>query len=197
MINLLPPDDKKQLTASRANTLLLRYNIFLLGAVAFLGLAIGVAYVFLSSTKNAAEQTITKNEQEVASYASVKAQGEQLKSNLKTAKEILDKEVVYTKPMLAISNLLPKGIVLQNLNLDAQAFDTQTTIAIEAKNIGLAVDLKNSLEASPLFSNVHFENITKTTGANADRYPISFNLNVTIDKKAALDADAAQGDSQP
>ena len=51
MINLLPPEEKRQLRAARTNTLLLRYNLSLVGAVVFLGLAIGVTYVYLSNTK--------------------------------------------------------------------------------------------------------------------------------------------------
>lgn len=184
MINLLPPDDKRQLHASRANSLLLRYNIFLLGALAFMILAIGVAYVFLTTTQATAEQVILDNEKEVSGYAEVQQQEKQFKDNLATAKVILDKEVIYTRTILAISQLLPSGIVLQNLNLDAQTFGTQTTLTVQSKDIPTAVSLKTSLEGSPLFSNVHFQSIQTASGAGS--YPVSVSLNVTINKEAAL-----------
>ena len=184
MINLLPLTEKRQLRASRSNTLLLRYNIFLLGALAFMLLAIGVAYVFLTTTQASAEKTVLDNQKEVSGFAEVQAQEKQFKENLSTAKTILDKEVIYTRTILEISQLLPAGIVLQNLDLDAQTFGTQTTLAIKSKDIPTAVTLKTSLENSPLFSNVHFESIQ--TAKTDDGYPVTVNLNVTIDKNAAL-----------
>lgn len=199
MINLLPPDEKKQLVASRANSLLLRYNIFLLGALAFVLLAIGVTYVFLTSTQATAEETVVKNAEQVVSYAAIQQKEQQFKDNLATAKEILDKEVIYTKAILAISQLLPSGIVLQNLSLDAQTFGTQTPLVVQAKSLDAAVSLKNSLEQSPLFSNVHFLSINATTGAGSSgAYPVAVTLNVTINKAAALgDTSSSAGAPQP
>ncbi|MDB5167852.1 MAG: hypothetical protein JWO55_110 [Candidatus Saccharibacteria bacterium] len=198
MINLLPPNDKRQLSASRANTLLLRYNIFLLGALAFLCLSIGVTYVFLTNTQTAAEKTVSENQQEVAGYANIQQQEKAFKEHLQTAKQILDKEIIYTKTILAVSNLLPSGIVIQNLNLDAQTFGTQTNLAVQAKTLSAAVSLKNSLEESPLFSNVHFQSISSTPASGADAaYPVAVTLNVTIDKNAALSTTAPEGAGQP
>ena len=57
MINLLPPDEKSQLRAARTNALLISYNFFLLGAVAYIGLALIVTFVFLNSFRSVYEQT--------------------------------------------------------------------------------------------------------------------------------------------
>lgn len=192
MINLLPPEEKRQLAASRANSLLLRYNIFLVGALGFLGVAIAVTYVFLTSINATAEQTVTNNQKEVAGFAAIQTQEQQFKSNLATAKQILDKEVIYTKAILAVSRLLPRGIVIQNLSLDAQTFGTETTLSVQAKSLTAAVDLKNSLEESPLFSNVHFESIA-TSDSSASGYPVAVSLAVTIDKDAALSTPSSEG----
>lgn len=198
MINLLPPDEKRQLSASRANSLLLRYNIFLLGALAFLGVAIGVTYVFLTTTQATAEGTVAQNQQEVAAFAEVQNQEKQFKSHLATAKEILDKEIIYTKTILAVSKLLPSGIVLQNLNLDAETFGTQTTLAVQASSLAAAVNLKNSLEDSPLFSNVHFQSINSTAGGGAGAgYPVSVSLNVTINNDEATGTSLTPSEETP
>jgi Tfp pilus assembly protein PilN len=185
MINLLPADDKRQLRASRANTLLLRYNILMLGAFVFMMIAVGIAYVFLTNTQATAEKTVLDNQKEVSGFAEVQAQEKKFKENLSTAKTILDKEVIYTRTILAISKLLPSGIVLDNLNLDAQTFGTQTTLAVQSKDIPTAVALKTALEGSPIFSNVHFQSI-QSAATPGTKYPITVNLNVTIDKEEAL-----------
>jgi hypothetical protein len=48
MINLLPPETKAQIAAARTNRLLLRYNMLLLAALAFLLAAFVIVYFSLS-----------------------------------------------------------------------------------------------------------------------------------------------------
>lgn len=183
MINLLPPADKRQIRAGRSNALLLRYNVLLLVAVAFLMAAIGVVYVYLGNTKLGAEQVIKENQAKVADFADTEKEANEFKNNLAIAKQILDKEVIYTKVILEISALLPKGVVLDNLNLDAKTFGTQTTLSAHAKTVNDAIALKTSFQNSPLFSDVNFQSIS-TEDAEADDYPIRVSLNVTINKDA-------------
>jgi Tfp pilus assembly protein PilN len=181
MINLLPPAEKKELRAARTNVLLLRYNFFLLGAVVFLAVATTVTYVYLTTTKTTAVQVIDNNRAKVSGYAATAAQAEQFRSNLATAKQILDHEVTYSKIIVGISQSLPSGVILSNLNLDAQTFGTETTLNTRAKNYDRALALKEALEKSALFTDVHFQSIT--TGDSTDSaYPVTVILNVTIKK---------------
>jgi len=182
MINLLPPEQKRQLRAARSNTLLLRYNIAQLGGIVFLSLAIGFTYIYLNTMKTNAEEVINQNREKVTGYASVEAKATEFRANLATAKQILDKEVTYTKVILEISQLLPSGVVLGNLNLDSQTFGTETTLSAQAKDYSRALALKDSFQNSPLFSDVHFQNITNS---GASDYPVTVSLSVTIKKDAA------------
>src|SRR5262245_15442644 len=112
MINLLPPQHKQDIRAARANSLLIRYNFLLLGALAFLMLAIGIVYVYLTSAKASDEKTIKDNQSNVAGFASVEEQAQIFRNNLSVAKLILDKEVNYTKVILSIAKVLPAGTIL-------------------------------------------------------------------------------------
>lgn len=183
MINLLPHEEKRQLQAARTNTLLIRYNIFLLGIIAFMGLAIGVTYVYLSSTLSTAEQTIQSNQTHVAQYASVQAQAQQFRDRLSTAKQILDNEVTYSKVILEIAQVIPSGVVLQTLSLDSGTFGTPTTLTGQAKDYASALAFKDSFSKSPLFSDVHFQTIDTTSGTGS--YPVTVSLGLTIKKDAA------------
>ncbi|HEY5695664.1 MAG TPA: PilN domain-containing protein [Candidatus Saccharimonadales bacterium] len=182
MINLLPPEEKRQLQAARTNTLLIRYNILLLFVVAFMGVAVAVTYVYLSSSQQNAQQTIDTNNTKVGQYASVKAQAEAFRSNLATAKQILGNEVTYSKVILEMAKLIPSGVVLQNLALDSQTFGTETTLVAQAKSYENAIAFKDSFSKSPLFANVHFQSITSNN--QGESYPITVNLTVTIKKEA-------------
>lgn len=184
MINLLPPEEKRQIKAARSNSLLLRYNIFSLAALVFLAAAIAVAYIYLTNTKAAAEQTIADSQSRVASYAPVKAEADSFRSNLTTAKQILDREVTYTNVILQIANLLPSGITLSELHLDAQTFGTATTLSAQAKSYESAIALKDAFQASDMFSDVHFQSITTSTDSSSG-YPYTVTLGVTIKKEAA------------
>lgn len=183
MINLLPPEEKRQLRAARSNTLLIRYNILLLSVVGFMGIAVAITFVFLNATQQGAKQTIAENNTQVAQYASVQSQAEQFKQHLATAKQILDNEVTYSKVVLEISQLIPGGVVLENLGLDSETFGTETTLVAQAKSYSSALALKDSFEKSSLFSDVHFQSIT--AGNTQTSYPITVNLNITIKKDAA------------
>jgi Tfp pilus assembly protein PilN len=183
MINLLPPANKRQIRAGRSNTLLVRYNFFLLGALGFLLVAIGVVYFYLVNTKTSAETVVKENQTKVVNYQQVEQEANAFKSNLAVAKQILSKEVVYTKVILEIAALIPKGVILDNLNLDAKTFGTETTLTARAKTVDDAIALKNSFQNSPSFSNVHFQSIATAEAGGA--YPISVSLNVTINKDAA------------
>lgn len=185
MINLLPHEQKRQLRAARVNTLLLRYNILILIAVGFLATAEGFTYFYLVNTKTAAEATITENRAKAVNYVPIEAQAQLFRNNLATAKQILDREVTYTKVILEISKLLPSGVVLDTLNLDSQTFGTQTTLTAQAKDYNRALALKDSFENSTLFSNVHFQSIATTDTPKNPAYPVDVNINVTIKKDAA------------
>ena len=186
MINLLPPEDKRQIRAARSNTLLLRYNILTLGAVIFLLVAVGVVYFYLINVRSSAEQTIQDNQTRVAGYGKVRSEADTFRANLSTAKQILDKEVAYSNVVLEISKLLPKGIILRELRLDSQTFGTPTTLSAQAKSYESAIALKDAFSASPLFSDVHFQSITSEGSDNSggSSYSYSVTLGLTISKEA-------------
>lgn len=185
MINLLPKEEKRQLRAARTNSLLLRYNIFLVIGLGFLSLAIGVTYLYLTSSKATAEETVSQNAAKVSSYAAVESEAQQFRTDLSTAKQIIDKEVTYTKVILSISKLLPSGVILDSLSLDAQAFGTETTLIAHAKSYAAALSLKDTFQKSTLFSDVHFQSISGGDSTTQSTYPFTVNLNVTIKKNTA------------
>lgn len=184
MINLLPATEKRQLQAARTNTLLIRYNIALLVAIAFLGLAMAVVYFYLGATKATAEQTIADNRVKAASYAEVQSQAQVFRSNLSIAKQILGSEVTYSKVILSIASLMPAGTILERLNLDSSTFGTPTVLVAQAKSYENALALKDAFQKSSLFSDVHFQSIAASP-AGETTYPFTVNLAVTFKKEAA------------
>ena len=182
MINLLPPDYKKQLTAARSNSLLVRYNILLASVLVVLALAIGALYGVFITTKTVADQTIADNEAKAAQYQSVAKEATEFRKNLTEARAILDSQVSYSRVMLEIGRTLPDGVVLSSLSLDAATFGTPVTLQAQARDINSAVALKTAFQNSDLFSNVSFSSINE---GGADQYNYNVTINVTINKTAA------------
>lgn len=184
MINLIPDAHKKEFRAARANVILLRYNFVLLGAAAFLLLSGLIVYAVLGNTKSIAESTNTQNNLRASEFESTKKATDEYRKNLETAKKILNNEVIYTDIAFAITNLLPKGVVLENLDLDAKKFGAPSLISARAKDYAAVSELKRVFEDSSLFSDVHFQTITTTGMANGapNPYPLGVTINVTMKK---------------
>lgn len=180
MINLLPPLQQKELQAARSNTLLVRYNIILAGILGLILLAIGGVTLYLNTTKASSEQIVQDNNAKVADFDSVKNQADSFRENLRIGKEILNSEINYSNYVLALAALMPPGTVLQTLNLDQATFGTETTLAARAKSYQNALELKNALEKSSMFTNVHFQSITDSTDP---AYPVGVTLAVTFKKE--------------
>lgn len=182
MINLLPPDMKSQIAAARTNRLLLRYNILLLAALGFLLASIIFVYFYLATAKSAAEATVAENQSKASGYAAVEAAANEFKQNLATAKTILDGDIMYSKVILKIANLLPSGVILDNLNLDSASFGNPMVLSAKAKDTTTAVAAMNALQASDLFSNVSIQSMGPASGG---AYSVSVMYSVTIKKDAA------------
>ena len=177
MINLLPPDDLKELRAARSNRLLMRYLILSLVAIVLVAGELFGAYTLIANTKARSEEVIAENEQKSAEYASVKVEAENFRKNLSTANSILSKQVPYTSIMTRVANLLPSGVVMDQLVIDPATFGQPTTIAIRAKSNAAAIDLKTKLQDSGIFDQVNFITISSTPDNNSS-YPYTATLSV-------------------
>lgn len=184
MINLLPPNEKKQIKAGRANTTLLSYITILISSIIFLGLFTLTIYFLINNIQTNAENAIAQNSNKVSSYSSVQTEATTFRSNLATAKSILDNEISYSSVILRIAQTVPAGVVLDELDLNASTFGVPTTIAAHARTNEAATAFKESLQAYPqFFSDVSFQSLD--TSSNNNDYPVAVVIKVTINKEAA------------
>lgn len=180
MINLLPPNEKKQLKAARANVLLLRYNFLVLAALIFLVVGLSVVYLYLTAQKQNAELTIQENAQREVKYSAVKADAEKFRSELSSAKNILDSQVSYSKALIRLSSLFPAGTVLQDrLDLNESMLTTPLTLVVKVKDEGAAQAVLESFQSSKYVSSA-----TKDTiGIGDANYPYTMNMRVLFNKE--------------
>lgn len=182
MINLLPPERKKQILAGQSNLLLLRYNFVSILLSVLLLVMVGGMYALLGNIKKNAEETTQDRLAKSAEYSKVKQETDQFKANLSIAKHILSKEVRYSKISIEIAQIIPHGIVLQSLQLDSSLFGSPIELNALGKSHEDAIRLKSALENSPIFTNVSLMQTSKVDGE--ELYPISIRINATIRKEA-------------
>lgn len=183
MINLLPDDTKRDIRAARSNVVLLRYNFITIAAIALLAIFCGLFYVLLSVSQSSATSKSSTNTAEAATYKNVRQQAEEYSNNLKIASQILDKGVNYTSVIFAISSLLPSGVILDNLTLNATDFDKQLIFSAKAKTTNDATRLKDSFQKSTMFTNVFLQNVTDSSSDPAPgEYPITVTFSAKLSK---------------
>jgi len=183
MINLLPDERKQEIRAGRMNVLLLRYNIFVLAAIGIIGVACLAFYVVLRNSQLNAQAATDSNSSQEASLTKVKSDADNYSKNLTTARQILDNGISYTDVIVAITKLIPSGVVFDSLNLQASSFGQQTAFAAHASSYAAALQLKQNLQSSKVFTNVFFTTLTDENAAKAGAAPSPYPITITISAK--------------
>ncbi|PID33494.1 hypothetical protein CR969_00435 [Candidatus Saccharibacteria bacterium] len=176
MINLLPSDEKKQIIARKTNVLLWRYSIFSLILAGLLFTIIAGVYILMMHSKGVAEETIRSSQAKSAEYRKVQQEITEFNTNLTTAKTILDKEIKYSKVAVRIAQAIPRGVVLESLNLDADTFGQPMTLRAIGRNYQDAINLKTSFERSEYFDEVQLVSVNKVDVKGKPKA-----MNITID----------------
>lgn len=183
MINLLPDDTKRDIRAARMNVTLLRYNLLTLGGLAGLFLICLFAYIILGVNQSSFISKSTDNSAKAQTFAEVRKQAEEYRSNLTIASKVLNNSVNYTAVIFDITKLLPDGVVLDGINLNAADFGQQTTFSAHAKSYEQAQKLKDNFQKSTVFSNVFFQSLTDASSDESNSaYPISIVVSVKLNK---------------
>lgn len=187
MINLLPIDDKKEILAGRSNRLLVRYILLFLALAVFMILSLVAVYIYLSNTKSVAEANIASNENDSRELLAKQQEVNAFKSDLATAKQILDKQVNYSSIILKAAGVIPSGIIIDNLTLDPETIGTPTKFNARAKSEQAAIRFKDALNKSPYFENAYFDTISTEESESNSGYAYSVIMTVTFTRELLND----------
>lgn len=180
MINLLPYGMKKQTRAARTNVVLIRYVLVLGIAIAFVTLACAASYVFLSFEKSTNDQVAERTKTQKLSPDSAQGQANNFRSELTTAKNILDQQFTYSDVLTNLGALLPKGVVLDSLSITDSSFGASVKLKAHATSADLESKLSQAFASSAQFSGYNL--ITKTDDASYTGYTTAISFSVTLNK---------------
>lgn len=182
MINLLPPDVKKQLRAANINLALVRYIFFLVAGIIFLLFATGVSYMLLNNIHDNEEASNAQNNNSSA-YNEEKQKLDTMINDMTAAKTILSSQVSYSKIISDLGLATPKGVVIDSLNLDTANIASAITLKAHAKSEGEVASLRTQLSTSPIVLRSDVQT-TAELHPNNTTYPISVSISLTLNKGA-------------
>lgn len=182
MINLLPPAEKKEVRAARANTLLFRYMILSLIAVVFIVSAMGFVYLQLQNEGVSADKTKAANESKAAGFAQTQQQATDLRNGLTNAKKVFDSEIRYSKALVNFSSIIPDGAYISTIQLDADSFDKPKTWLFNIQGEKAASELRDNFLKSPYFTNV---TLGKVMTSSDSTYAYTIEVTATMKKSIA------------
>lgn len=161
MINLLPPNTRKDMLYARKNSMLLKWSSTLIFAVLGAALIIASGMVYLTeTTKNYEKRTETARQSlKAQKIDETQKKVEEISNNVKLATEVLSREILFSKVLVQLGSVLPAETSLQQLQID----DLQggLTLSAGAKDIESATQIQLNLEdpKNRIFEKADIENI--------------------------------------
>ncbi len=198
MINLLNPEHSAELKAARLNFRLRRYMALAIVATAGIVAIYGAGYWSASSEYNLAKKQNEAAQSELKTHESLKKRMSEYRANLAIADKILDTQLEYSDFLVYTAQAMPSNTILASVGLSTKELSMPGTqrgiLSLDArtKSYNDAIDLKTSLEASSLFSEVSFRDtsttLTETSTTNwIDReYPYRGSYTVRLDLEAKV-----------
>lgn len=134
MINLLPLENKQEIIYGRKNRSLLNWIISLLMLLLVILVITLVGIYYIDSREKSLQRLIDISNQRVDSQdlKSFQKKAEVFSNDLNIAVKLLEKQLLFSKLIKATGSTLPQGVVLSNLDYNAD--DEVLTLNIIGKN---------------------------------------------------------------
>lgn len=149
MINLIPTSDKQAIRYARLNTRLVVWILGIGAALLALCIVVGGSLFYLKQDTNRYAKSAEEinavleknNEKEII------ARVNEMSGNIKLTLDVLSKEVLFSKLLTEIGNVMPPSTVLTSLSLDSQlsgAIDLTILSADYESGVKAQVNLTNA-----------------------------------------------------
>ena len=180
MINLLPQTEQKEIRAGLGNTLLVRYVLLMICALAFLLVALAITYFSLNQVAKQADETKQANELKAVGFIETQAAATSLRNDLSSAQTLFDNEIRYSKVLTRLTGLLPTGTAISEFSIDDTSFSQPITLSVKVKNQTAAEQLQANFTSSPYITNASLGTIS--TNQEQGSYPYTAELLFTFNR---------------
>lgn len=181
MINLLPPETKKQIKAARVNSLLIKYLIVSLSAFGFIILSCLMLYVILINT--ATPKSTTSSIPSGSDSESLKNQIDGMYTSFSSAKSIIQQEISFSSIITTLGANLPDNVIIEKISLSKSNIGTPVSLSAKAKTSNDMAKVKDSLQKNTMFTAVEIKSQETATSASTD-YPVTATISLVINRSA-------------
>lgn len=179
MINLLPYDLKKELKASRINSILLSCILILCFAIGFLILTCATTFLLIENSRTINEELARTSQTTNASSNSTQ-QVQTATDNLDTTKQILEQQISYSALLQAFGGALPTGVILESLNVNNDNINQPLNLQIRATSNDKISEMTSKFQSSTVFTS--YELVSSKTDNSNVKYPVTANIKLSIRK---------------
>ena len=188
MINLLNPEEQKQIRAARLNVRLVRFTLLSLVVAIGVVTIYGVGFWLARNDRSVAERENEISKTKLTKYEGVAKEAATYRQNLTTAGQILGTGMTFSKFLTDMGALMPANTILDGVNVSTNASGTKSTgifnFVARAKSYNDILNIKSAFEHSSLLSDVK---IVRTSVPDkpaekgiAAAYPYEATLQVTV-----------------
>lgn len=188
MINLLDPEELKQLRAARLNVKLFRFVTLSFIVILGVGVVYGAGFWLALNDRAAADNKYQASEQQLAQYKNVTDQATAYRQDLTIAKQILGGGMTFSTFLTDLGALMPPNTIVANLSISTKTGSSQkagiVSFLTRAKGYDDVLKIKQAFETSELFSDVKIISTSvlekPAEQGIAERYPYEATFEVTI-----------------
>lgn len=187
MINLLPTEHKQSILYARRNSNIVRWLLGIAVALAGIGIITGGSLFYLKQDSDTIQTSIdkTKNLLKEQKETETLARVEQMSGNLKLATEVLSNEVLFSKLLGSIGEVMPPGTALQSLSLTNNIASTGINLEVVAVSYeaGSRAHVNLNNPENGIFSRSDLLNITCLPENDDSRYPCTVSIRALFKEK--------------
>lgn len=122
MINLMPPDQKTEIVYARRNNYMIRWLIGIGIAAVGIGIITGGGLFYLKQDSKSYQKSIDDTKKTLVDQKEEETikRTEEMSGNLQLVVDVLSKEILFSKLLEQIGQVMPPGANLQNLSLTSE-----------------------------------------------------------------------------
>jgi Tfp pilus assembly protein PilN len=160
VINLLPPQLKEDIHFAKQNAWLIGYvKVLIAVGVVLVGIFVGT-HIYLQKQLTSVNAQVGEKQSTISQYSKVEKQAAAANERLEAIKQVSDQRTHFAELLDAISSVLPKGVILQQLSLTG---DVTHPVAIDyqANSYQTAIAMRDALLLSPKIQAADITGINK------------------------------------
>lgn len=185
MINLLPPSKKSEVMYARRNSFLIRWVMGICLAGLGIALITGAGLFYLKQDSKSYQQSTRATRELLAQQKESETikRAEEMSGTLQLAVDVLSKEILFSKLLQKIAQVIPPGTVLKSLSLNSElqgGLDLEVSASSYETGVRAQVNLADPNNG--IFERADLGDVTCVAADEPTDYPCTATMRALFDQ---------------